>query len=391
MFFHNFKYSFKILLKNKVLVFWSILWPLILGTLFYMAFSNMSSAEQLDTINLGVVNNKEYKNNIYLSSTLKELSDSKNDDQLFEIKYDDKESLNKMLEDKKIDGYIYVDNKTNIVVKESNINQTIIKNVVDQIEEYKNVTMSLTTYEVENNIKKGKSFNQNEISQNILTKLSENKVYLEDNSNKNMDYMMIEYYTLLAMACLYGALLSCEVTKNYLGNINKKGSRITLSKAKRTSLLLSGLLSSFIVQLVTIGSLLLYTKFVLSVDYGNKMLLVILLSVIGSLAGLALGVFMGSVPFKSDNTRTGVTNVVVMLGCFFAGMMGVTMKYVIDSNIPIINKLNPANMITDGFYSLYYYSDLSRFYFNIISLLLLTVILIAGACCFLRRKKYDSI
>ena len=164
MFFHNFKYSFKILLKNKVLVFWSILWPLILGTLFYMAFSNMSSAEQLDTINLGVVNNKEYKNNIYLSSTLKELSDSKNDDQLFEIKYDDKESLNKMLEDKKIDGYIYVDNKTNIVVKESNINQTIIKNVVDQIEEYKNVTMSLTTYEVENNIKKGKSFNQNEIS-----------------------------------------------------------------------------------------------------------------------------------------------------------------------------------------------------------------------------------
>ncbi len=67
------------------------------------------------------------------------------------------------------------------------------------------------------------------------------------------------------------------------------------------------------------------------------------------------------------------------------------MKYIIDTNAPIINKLNPANMITDGFYSLYYYEDLSRFYFNIISLLIVSTILLIGATIFLRRKKYDSI
>ena len=41
------------------------------------------------------------------------------------------------------------------------------------------------------------------------------------------------------------------------------------------------------------------------------------------------------------------------------------MKYIIDKNIPIINKLNPANMITDGLYSLYYYETLDRYIFNV--------------------------
>ena len=27
-----------------------------------------------------------------------------------------------------------------------------------------------------------------------------------------------------------------------------------------------------------------------------------------------------------------------MLGCFLSGMMGITMKYVVDTNAPIINK-----------------------------------------------------
>ena len=82
---------------------------------------------------------------------------------------------------------------------------------------------------------------------------------------------------------------------------------------------------------------------------------------------------------------------ITMLGCFLAGMMGVGMKYVIDKNLPIVNKINPANMITDGFYSLYYYSDYTRYWFNIGSLLVFTTILVIIACTKLGRARYDSI
>ena len=80
-----------------------------------------------------------------------------------------------------------------------------------------------------------------------------------------------------------------------------------------------------------------------------------------------------------------------MFGCFLSGMMGITMKYLIDKNAPIINKLNPVAMITDGFYSLYYYETLDRFIFNIISLIILSITLLFISYLSLRRQNYDSI
>ena len=52
MFYHNLKYSIKILLKNKVLIFWTFAFPIILGTFFHMAFSNLVSSEKLDIIDI---------------------------------------------------------------------------------------------------------------------------------------------------------------------------------------------------------------------------------------------------------------------------------------------------------------------------------------------------
>ena len=67
------------------------------------------------------------------------------------------------------------------------------------------------------------------------------------------------------------------------------------------------------------------------------------------------------------------------------------LKYVIDKNVPIINLINPASMITDGLYSLYYYNTLNRYYFDVISLVVFSVIMILLSLNGLRRQKYDSI
>ena len=80
-----------------------------------------------------------------------------------------------------------------------------------------------------------------------------------------------------------------------------------------------------------------------------------------------------------------------MFGCVLAGMMGITMKYVIDKNIPLVNYLNPVNMITDGFYALYYYDTLDRYFFNVISLVLFSLLLIGISTLCLRRQKYEYI
>lgn len=55
MFLHNFKYTFKTLFKNKSLIFWTFAFPIILGTLFHMAFSDIESSEKLHTIKIAII------------------------------------------------------------------------------------------------------------------------------------------------------------------------------------------------------------------------------------------------------------------------------------------------------------------------------------------------
>lgn len=63
MFLHNFKYSLKILLRNKALLFWTFIFPIILGTFFNMAFSNIEKEESLNIIDIAIVDSDFYQDN----------------------------------------------------------------------------------------------------------------------------------------------------------------------------------------------------------------------------------------------------------------------------------------------------------------------------------------
>ena len=137
--------------------------------------------------------------------------------------------------------------------------------------------------------------------------------------------------------------------------------------------------------------LLLFLLFGLKVNFGNNLFWVIVLSLIGDLAGISLGVLIASVFKVSEGAKTGITIAITMFLSVLSGMMGVTLKYVIDTNMPIVNKLNPNNLITDGFYSLYYYNTLGRFYNDILLLSIFIIICFVISFISLRREKYDSI
>ena len=111
----------------------------------------------------------------------------------------------------------------------------------------------------------------------------------------------------------------------------------------------------------------------------------------GSLSGLSLGLMVATSIKANEGSKVGILISITMLCCFLSGMMGVGMKYVIDTNASFLNKINPVAMIMDGFYSLYYYDTLSRYYFDLISLLVFSLILIIISILALRRQKYDSI
>lgn len=387
MFYHNFKYSLKILLKNKSLIFWTFAFPILLGTLFNMAFSNIEKSEKLSIIDIAIINSDEFDNDKIFKETMQTLSDDNNKNKIFNITYTDISKAKKLLLNEEITGYLkFNENNIDIIVNSSGINETILRSIVDEIEREKEVINTLVKKEKE----KG-NIDYTAIYNKIALLLNNSNATLKDISNKNLSYTMIEYYTLVAMAVLYGALISMNVVNYKLANMNSVGKRTAVSKVGKGKLLLGSLLASDIVQMLSLLILLVYTIFVLKVDYGSDIMHVILLIAIGSLASLTLGLGVSTMLKTNENAKTGILIAITMLWSTLSGMMGITTKYVIDKNIPILNILNPANMITDAFYSLYYYDTLNRFYSNIISLLVFSLIMIIISYESLRGQKYDSI
>lgn len=393
MFIHNFKYSLKVLLKSKMLLFWTFAFPIILGMFFNMAFSDIENSEKLDIIDIAIIDNDSFKNNEIFKETFKILSEETNEDRMFNTKYVSVDEAKSLLENNEITGYVLLsDEDVNITVNSSGINETILRYVVDEIRSNAKVVENIAGAEIENEYRNGNfDIDYEKIYTDALELINNNEAKLNNISNENLSYTMIEYYTLIAMACLYGGILSMYITNYKLANMKGVGKRTNVAPIKKSQTLLGSLFASYIVQLIGIAILFAFTIFVLKVDFGTNLPLIILLAIVGSFAGLSLGIAVATLIKSNENAKTGILIAITMVGCFLSGMMGITMKYIIDKNAPIVNKLNPASMITDGFYSLYYYDTLDRFYFNIISLLIFSAIMIFISYRGLRRQKYDSI
>lgn len=393
MFVHNFKYMFKILFRNRMLIFWTFAFPIILGTFFNMAFSNIENSEKLDIIDIAIVENDGLESNLFFREAFDVLSDEKSSERLFNTKYTTEDEAKSLLQNEEITGYMVIDNdEPKVVVATSGIDETIFKYVTEEIFQTADIVSNVISDKVQNEIVQGNyNLNYEKIYNDVLNMVQGQDVSVKDISSNNLSYTMIEFYTLIAMACLYGGILGMVAINQSLPNMSSNGKRVSVSPTSKAKVVLSSVAASYLTQVIGLALLFAYTVFVLKVDYGSNLPLIVLLGLVGSFAGLTMGVAIATLFKANENAKTGIVISVTMFGCFLSGMMGITMKYIVDKNIPIVNRLNPASMITDGFYSLYYYDTLNRYLFNVGSLLVFAFAMIVISYFSLRRQKYDSI
>lgn len=391
MFFLNFKYTLKALIRNKGLVFWTLAFPIIMTIFFNLAFSNIESTESFDAIPVAIVSNEYYENNDMLKSTIESLSDEHGSNYVFNSKYVSEDEAKTLLNNDEVSGYvIFSEDGQKVVVNTNGVNQTIIKFVVEEVVQSED-TVDIIEEKVKDIFNNSESNGWLKTLLSLFSLMRDNSANILDVSDSNMSYMMIEFYTLIAMTCLYGGIMGAVAINWCLANMSNVGKRLSMTPVSKIKLVLSSALAGYVVQLVGIILLLAFTAGVLKVNYGDRINEIILLSLVGSFAGITMGVAVTSAIKVSEGAKTGILIGFTMLGCFFAGMMGVSMKYIVDKNMPIINKLNPANMITDGFYSLYYYDTLDRYYSNIASLLIFSGLMLVISILALRKQKYESI
>lgn len=375
MFFHNLKYELLIGLRKKETLFWLILFPIVLGSFFKIAFAGIYDKTVFTAVPIAVVQTEK---NETFDSVIKQVSTGK--DSLFKVTFTDEKKALQMLKDEKCDGIIYSGSDLSLTVASKGIKQTIIKTFVSQYKlQEKIITDTITS--------------NPESVQKVISQLSKEVKYNNDIklTEGNTDNTIQYFYNLLAMVALLGSMSGLSVAIGNQGNLSNIGARKCISPTNKAVSITASLCSCFIIQTICMLVAVTFICFVLKIDFGNRLPLVYLSSVMGGILGVSCGFFIGSIGRMGENAKIAVAMTFSMLSCFLSGLMIGNLKGVIAEHCPIINEINPAAVISDTFYCLNIYSDYRRFTEKIIVMAIMIFAFGAGGFLLSRRRKYESL
>ncbi len=370
----------KVLLRRKETLFWVLIFPLLLATAEYLAFGNFVHSTPIETITIGMVTEEEFKLEEIYFDVFKEaeLEEEKN---LYEVKeYSSKELASKALEGDEILLYIFrTEDQIQVEAKKNSTELTITNSVLRQ------------TSVILDTIKEAYQNGYQGTPEEIVTALTKEIDYFEDISlDKNATFFTIYFYALIAMACLYAAFFGVGITTDIRADRSSLGIRISSSVVSKPKLILSYFSAAVLLQLVSSLILYLYLVYILKISLGTQVGLVLLTMVLGGIAGISFGMLVGT--FKLGEKKSdGIISAVSLSLCVLAGLMSVDVKHMVNRYASFINYINPASLITDSLYALYYYGTYERYILYTCLLFSFSVIILGIVLWKTRGEKYASL
>ena len=355
--FHLIKYSVIRKVKNFNILFWPCMFPLILGTLFYFAFGNISESD-FETVQAAFV--EENPGDLVFPSFLEEVS---KEGILIHVEtMTEKEALQK-LEDQKISGIFYGTEAPYLKVGKNGLAQSIMQSLLESYLNGKDTLETVADVHPEN-MKKAVA------AMSDYQELVENVSAGGRTTNGNMGF----FYALAAMACMYGCFIGLGSAMWLQANLSALAARQCVSPVHRLKMILTELISSFVLHFLNVVILIVYCKYILQMEFQGSM-----------------GILVCSIGKFSEGIKVGIMLGISMTTSVLAGLVNVQIKHAVDRALPLVNKLNPAAVISDAFYCINVYDDPVRFGNDILTLFIMCAVILAVSFVVVRRERYDSI
>lgn len=372
---HLIKYNIRVSFRNFNIIFWPLVFPLILGTLFYFAFGKMEEAD-FETVQTAVVEQAE--GDPAFLSFLESLEEEKS--HLIAIQSMSEEEALEALKEKKVTGIFFVGEAPTLTVSGNGLSESILQSLLESYENGKQTLENVAGLHPEG---MEAAIEQMTEYENIVEQVSLGG----KTTNGNAQF----FYALVAMACMYGCFMGFEAAIMLQANLTSLAARRCVTPTHRLTLVLAEMLSAFVLHFINVIILLIYLRYVLHLDFQGQTGEMLLISLIGSMIGVSLGIFVGSFGKMGEGVKIGILLAVSMVCSFLAGLMSADMKYYVEQHAPVIDRINPAALIADAFYCINVYDDHTRYMRNLVTLLIMCVVLIGASFFMVRRERYDSI
>lgn len=377
MFGHIFIARLRCGLKDRASFFWSSIFPIVLATLFWLALGNIAKETSFSSIPLAVVNNEAYQSNIPLRSALR--SASSGEDALFDLHLLSQEEAQQLLLDGKVSGILAAqEEKPLLTFRSRGLNQSIIKELADTY---------LQIYEANRAI-----MAENPLGALKLIQRDYEPVRIQDApGQRSMDLMASYFFSLIAMACMYGGFQGIKAVSATQANQSSVAIRNALAPVGRLTMFAASFLASALLQFISVLLLYLYISLGIGVEFGPRGGLILLTCALGTIMGVGMGALVCALFKKKEGLMVSILLAVSMGGSFLSGMMVSGIKYLVQARLPLAAYLNPVNLIADAFYALYLFPTLDRFWLNIGLICAFILVFLTAVTLLMRRPKYASL
>lgn len=370
------KYALLTKLRNPSIVFWPFLFPLALATLMYFAIGQMDQAD-FETVPAAVVVEEEGE---AVDSFLPFVDAMDESSGLIRAEKMTEEAALKALEKGEAEGIFYVGNDVRLTVSRNGFPESILQSVLASYQSGEEAVKDIARLHPEG-------------MQDALEKMKEYDTAVNQVSlgGTTIDGNVQIFYALIGMACLYGCFIGFGCALWLQANLTALAARRCVAPVHRLKLILTEFGAGFLVHFANMIVLLAYMRYVLKLEFTGSFAEMTGLVLVGSMFGVSMGIFVGSLGKVGEGIRIGILLGISMSLSFLAGLMDASVKDAVEQHAPVLSRVNPAALISDALYCINVYDAPERFADNMVILIIMSALMVGGAFLIVRRERYGSI
>ena len=376
-----FLYQVLRLLRDRVLLVWTLGFPVVLSLIFMAMFSNLDKVYEATPMSFGVVQDEAYRTAPGLDAVVERISADDADHHLItKVTHSTVAQAEAAAKRGETNGYLTVEGSDPVlhVTQQGNEAETtrVLRVVMDSYLQRRAEYVALA--------KAGAAPEK-------LAALETDQAFTRSISvtPSPVKPQTHYYFALLAFACGMGTTVAMVAVKGIMA-VSPVGARQTLAGLARWKVLTATLAASWVCVFVCLLVAFAFMASVVGVDFGPHVLLCLVAIGVCSLMASAVGAALGTLARLEIGMISGFTALLSL----FTGLYGPASQSLassIEQHAPLLAQANPLWQTARCFYGLLYYDSLAPFARSCAVLLGMTCLFLTIALIRARRMTHEHL
>ena len=376
-----FLYQVLRLLRDRVLLVWTLGFPVVLSLIFMAMFSNLDKVYEATPMSFGVVQDEAYRTAPGLDAVVERISADDADHHLItKVTHSTVAQAEAAAKRGETNGYLAVEGSDPVlhVTQQGNEAETtrVLRVVMDSYTQRRAEYVALA--------KAGaapEKLAALETDQAFTRSISVTPSPVKPETHY--------YFALLAFACGMGTTVAMVAVKGTMA-VSPVGARQTLAGLPRWKVLTATLAASWVCVFVCLLVAFAFMASVVGVDFGPHVLLCLVAIGVCSLMASAVGAALGTLARLEIGMISGFTSLLSL----FTGLYGPASQSLarsVEQHAPLLAQANPLWQTARCFYGLLYYDSLAPFARSCAVLLGMTCLFLTIALIRARRMTHEHL